>query len=210
MPRRWWQAWVHRVLGGILSCCWLNEYLCLPLATLQLAYGKPEALDPGTQGAWNLRQVQFPVPSPLYSWACVSLMDQREVDLQVRAGLMAGGRAMWTAPGLLAGQQHKQARAVLLQSVSYPLPPSHVPPSQEGHPQSLKTFVQELTKMCNDCGMRTVVPPIAHYDRTCSVQEHVDYAIKEANQAFGKPCARRERLLGARLGAGEGTWGCVL
>ncbi|KAI8463604.1 MAG: Piwi domain-containing protein, partial [Monoraphidium minutum] len=48
----------------------------------KLAYGKPEALDPGTQGAWNLRQVKFPLAAPLQSWAAVSLMDQSEVDLQ--------------------------------------------------------------------------------------------------------------------------------
>ncbi|GBF95153.1 hypothetical protein Rsub_07737 [Raphidocelis subcapitata] len=47
----------------------------------KLAYGKPEALDPGTSGAWNLRSVKFPVAATIASWACLSLMDQSEVDL---------------------------------------------------------------------------------------------------------------------------------
>jgi hypothetical protein len=55
---------------------------------------------------------------------------------------------------------------------------------QEGHPQSLKTFVAELVSMCNSCGMKTVVPPIIHFDHSYSVGEHISYAVEEAQNTF--------------------------
>ncbi|KAF8058950.1 AGO1 [Scenedesmus sp. PABB004] len=40
-----------------------------------LAYGKPEALTPGTRGSWNLREVRFPAGVVISSWAFCSLVD---------------------------------------------------------------------------------------------------------------------------------------
>lgn len=71
------------------------------------------------------------------------------------------------------------------------LAPTHHSPFQEGHPQSLGTFVAELTKMCNDCGMRTSLPPIVHFDRSYGVGVHVSYAIEQATEQFKKKWAAR-------------------
>jgi hypothetical protein len=56
-----------RADGALLSCArpstqtnhqiHPNPHTPPQTPTPQLGYGKPEALDPGTSGAWNLRQV---------------------------------------------------------------------------------------------------------------------------------------------------------
>jgi len=44
-----------------------------------LGYGAPQALDPGTEGAWNLRDVRFPTGTVIESWAFVPLMSYNEL-----------------------------------------------------------------------------------------------------------------------------------
>jgi len=42
----------------------------------RLAYGAPACIDPGTRGAWNLKDVRFPGGSKIESWAVCCLMPQ--------------------------------------------------------------------------------------------------------------------------------------
>ena len=102
----------------------------------QLAYAKPEAVDPGPSGAWNLRQVKLLNAAAITSWACLSLADESEVSLAA------------------------------------------------GHPQALATFLKELVDMAGACGMRVPPPVVVHFDRGFSVQEHVAYAVEQAEAKF--------------------------
>eukprot|EP00877_Chromochloris_zofingiensis_P008172 jgi/Chrzof1/3608/Cz13g02060.t1 len=60
----------------------------------RLAYGRPEAIDPGRTGSWNLRDVCFPNPCEIKSWAFVSLMRMEEVDIPGPIGIRDFLRAL--------------------------------------------------------------------------------------------------------------------
>ncbi len=50
-----------------------------------LAYGRPQAMDVGTRGAWNLRNAAFVRGAELNCWAVLSFVPQNRVDVQVGA-----------------------------------------------------------------------------------------------------------------------------
>lgn len=52
-----------------------------------LSYNRPECMDVGDRGAWNLRGVRFPTAARLDSYAVVSFVDARDADLPGENGL---------------------------------------------------------------------------------------------------------------------------
>ena len=54
--------------------------------------------------------------------------------------------------------------------------------------------------MCQSCGIACPTPPVIHFDRTCGVAEHIEYAADQAKQTFNAECVRGTGLGAAVLG----------